>query len=219
MVAGSHCSRWSKVTGSCVIVDYGMGNIQSVLGALRYLGIDPIVSGDPKILLQADSLVLPGVGSFYKAMGKLHDSGLADALKEAVLGRDRKILGICLGLQLMSEYGDEDGGRAGLGFIPGQTKRFAPPHLGSTKVPHVGFNKVTFDPASRLFRGFHGSADYYFVHSYRLLPQDSPGLYAICRNGEEFVAAYEHHNIFCTQFHPEKSQTNGLKLLSNFLLE
>jgi glutamine amidotransferase len=202
---------------SHVIVDYGMGNLHSVVSALRYLGVDPAVSGDPAVVQGADMLVLPGVGSFRKAMGRLETSGLADAMREAVLARKRKIIGICLGQQLMAEYGTEEGGANGLGFFPGVVDRIPAPASGTLKVPHVGFNKVRFEAESRLFRGFDVPVDCYFVHSYRLEVQARPGLAALCDYGGDFVAAYEHENIFCTQFHPEKSQTNGLKILSNFL--
>ncbi len=198
-----------------VIVDYGMGNLHSVLGALRYLEVESELSGDPKTVAQADALLLPGVGSFYQAMETLETSGQADALREAVLGRGRKILGICLGQQLMAEHGDEDGGHAGLGFLPGSVTRLS--GSGGLKVPHVGFNTVRFEPQSRLFAGFSTPVDCYFVHSYRLEPEDRPGLVGLCDYGGNFVAAYEHENVFATQFHPEKSQTNGLRLLSNFL--
>ena len=200
-----------------VIVDYGMGNLWSVQSALRYLGAEPVVSGEPKAVALADTLILPGVGSFFKAMETLNGSRLTDALKEAVLGRGRKILGICLGMQLMAEQGTEDGSIAGLGFFPGTVERFEQSQLGRLKIPHVGFNSVTSEPGSRLFAALEREADFYFVHSYRLLPQDRPGLSAFGRYGSEFLAAYEHENVFCTQFHPEKSQTNGLKLLRDFL--
>jgi len=203
--------------GGLVVVDYGMGNLHSVLGALRYLGADPVVSADPAIVQAADALLLPGVGSFHKAMCRLDESGLSDALREAVTVRGRKVLGICLGQQLMAEFGEEDGGHVGLGFVSGQVTRL--PALAGRKVPHVGFNKVRFAPGSRLCRGLGTELDCYFVHSYRLEMVDRPGLSGICDYGGEFVAAYEHENIFATQFHPEKSQTNGLRLLSNFLAE
>jgi glutamine amidotransferase len=200
-----------------VIVDYGMGNLHSVVSALRYLGVDPMVSGDPLVVQDADVLVLPGVGSFRKAMGRLETSGLADAMREAALAKKRKIIGICLGQQLMAEYGTEDGGANGLGFFSGVVQRIPAPDTGALKVPHVGFNKVRFEADSRLFRGFDAPVDCYFVHSYRLEVQNRPGIAALCDYGGDFVAAYEYQNIFCTQFHPEKSQTNGLKILSNFL--
>lgn len=198
-----------------VVVDYGMGNLHSVQGALRYLGTNPHLSGDPLTVADADTLVLPGVGSFRKAMERLNETGLADALREAVTVRQRKILGICLGQQLMAEHGEEDGGQDGLGFFTGSVTRL--PARTKLKVPHVGFSTVYFDPASRLAAGLGVAIDVYFVHSYRLGVQDRPGLAGICNYGGDFVAAYEHENIFATQFHPEKSQTNGLRLLSNFL--
>lgn len=200
-----------------VIVDYGMGNLHSVMGALCYLGTEPKLSSDPATVAGADSLVLPGVGSFRKAMVKLEATGLADALREAVTNRGRKILGICLGQQLMAEYGEEDGGHAGLGFFSGSVRRL--PRTPGLKVPHVGFNQVHFDSTSRLCAGLGAEVDFYFVHSYRLEIAKRPGLTGLCDYGGDFVAAYEHENVFATQFHPEKSQTNGLRLLSNFLSE
>lgn len=203
--------------GRVVIVDYGMGNLWSVRSSLRYLGAEPVVSGDPAVVAGADALVLPGVGSFRKAMQALRVQGLAEVLSEVVLDRKRKILGICLGMQLLAEQGTEDGESPGLGFIPGVVGRFTREELGSLKLPHIGFNQVSASPRSRLFRGIASPADFYFVHSYRLLPTALPGEPSLCPYGIDFMAAYEYENIFATQFHPEKSQTNGLKLLNNFL--
>mgnify|MGYP000103046523 CR=1 FL=1 len=205
------------MAGQLVIVDYGMGNMWSVASALRYLGADPLVSGDPAIVSRADALILPGVGSFRKAMQVLNARGLADALRESVWVRQRKVLGICLGMQLMAERGTEDGESPGLGFISGSVDRFGREELGALKVPHIGFNSVTSTPRSRLFHGIAPTADFYFVHSYRLLAGELPGTPALCCYGIEFMAAYERDNINATQFHPEKSQTNGLRLLNNFL--
>lgn len=205
------------MTMRIVIVDYGMGNIWSVRSALGYLGAESIVSGDPAVVSSADALLLPGVGSFRKAMGSLKTQGLADALAEAVLGKQRKILGICLGMQLLAEKGTEDGVCSGLDFFSGVVDRFSSSDVGVLKVPHIGFNQVTPTKQSQLFKGIASPADFYFVHSYRLLPDNLPGEKAICHYGGGFLAAYEHENIFATQFHPEKSQTNGLKLLTNFL--
>lgn len=205
------------MSGQLVIVDYGMGNLWSVHSALRYLGADAAVSGEPTVIAAADALILPGVGSFRKAIQALQVQGLAEALREAVLGRQRKLLGICLGMQLLATRGTEDGDCAGLGFIPAPVDRFSRVELGPLKVPHIGFNHVNATPQARLFRGIALPADFYFVHSYRLLPQALPGELGLCRYGVEFLAAYEHENIFATQFHPEKSQTTGLRLLSNFL--
>jgi len=206
-----------KKPGHVIIVDYGMGNLWSVLSALRYLGTDAIVTGDPAVVTGADAIILPGVGSFRKAMQALHAARLKDALVEAVLGRQCKVLGICLGMQLFADQGTEDGDCAGLGFIPGTVERFTRAELGLLKLPHIGFNEVSTAPHSRLFTGIASPADFYFVHSYRLLAADLPGACGRCHYGVEFLAAYEHENVFATQFHPEKSQANGLRLLSNFL--
>jgi glutamine amidotransferase len=160
-------------------------------------------------------ILLPGVGSFRNAMVRLDKTGLSEAIREAVIIRKRKILGICLGQQLMAEYGDEDGGHVGLGLVSGSVTCL--PNVRELKVPHVGFNSVRFEESSQLAVGLAWEVDFYFVHSYRLNVEKRPGVQAICNYGGEFVASYEHENVFATQFHPEKSQTNGLKLLSNFL--
>ena len=194
-----------------------MGNLWSVYSALRYLGVVPLVSGDPDVVAGASTLILPGVGSFNKAMQALNSSGLAEALRSAVLVKQRKLLGICLGMQLLAERGDEDGTCEGLGFIPGAVERFTRGELQEGKLPHIGFNRVSADAESRLFHGVMKNSDFYFVHSYRLLANGLPGKHGLCTYGIDFLAAIEHENIFATQFHPEKSQTNGLQLLSNFL--
>lgn len=198
-----------------VVVDYGMGNLHSVIAAFRYLGCEPVVSGEPSRIARANIILLPGVGSFRKAMLRLDNTGLSDAIREAVAIRKRKILGICLGQQLMAEYGDEDGGCAGLGLVSGSVTCL--PAVQGLKVPHIGFNSVRFEKSSQLAGGLTEAVDFYFVHSYRLTVEKRPGLQAICDYGGDFVASYEHENVFATQFHPEKSQTNGLRLLSNFL--
>lgn len=205
------------MAGKVTLVDYGMGNLWSVTSALSYLGAEWQTSCDPAVIRQADSLLLPGVGSFGMAMTALRQQGLDDAIQEAVRVRQRKILGICLGMQLLAERGTEDGNEAGLGFIGGSVERFSEAELAGQKVPHIGFNRVSAPADSRLFAGLAPAADFYFVHSFRLLPDGLPGKPGICHYGIDFMAAYEHENIFATQFHPEKSQTNGLRLLSNFL--
>jgi glutamine amidotransferase len=205
---------------SVTIIDYSMGNIWSVLSAVRYLGSDAVVSSDPDEIARAPSLLLPGVGSFRKAMAALQVSGLDDAILEAVRTRESKILGICLGMQLMGSRGYEDGDTAGLGLIPRPVEMFAPQEIGANKVPHIGFDVVRSASGARLFQGLPDAADFYFVHSYRMrAEEDLPGKAATCRYGADFLAAYEHGNIYATQFHPEKSQTNGLVLLKNFLAQ
>lgn len=194
-----------------------MGNIWSVLSALRYLGENPIVTYDPDQLRFADFLVLPGVGSFRKAMESLKSSGLDAAIREAVLKRGVKIIGICLGMQLLGSFGTEDGETEGLSLIPNRVEKFTVKELGNNKVPHIGFNSVQFSEKTGLFLNLPNNADFYFVHSYRMLPDGNDGKYGKCFYGIEFIAALEIQNICGTQFHPEKSQTNGLTLLSNFL--
>lgn len=203
---------------SVTIIDYGMGNLWSVRSALRYLGHDSIVSHSPRKIEQADVLILPGVGSFRKAMHALRDMQLDQAIWEAVVERKRKLLGICLGMQLLAEHGSEDGETAGLGLIPARVDRFDQMQMMGLKVPHIGFNRVRSSTKSILFQGIAPQAEFYFVHSYRLLQDGVPGKHGICSYGHDFLAAYENNNIFATQFHPEKSQTNGLKLLHNFLV-
>lgn len=207
------------ISSRITIIDYGMGNIWSVLSALRYLGCDPVVSSDPNVIARAEALLLPGVGSFRKAMLSLRRSGIDQALLEAVQGKGRKILGICLGMQLMGSRGSEDGDMTGLGLIANSVDMFTAQEIGTNKIPHIGFDLVHSQPDASLFRGLSNAADFYFVHSYRMLPQGLTGKVATCRYGTEFLAAYEQDNIYATQFHPEKSQTNGLMLLKNFLAQ
>lgn len=202
---------------STTIVDYGMGNIWSVQSALRYLGGSPSISSDPDEVRRAEVLVLPGVGSFRKAMKMLKDTGLDLAILEAVKTRGVKILGICLGMQLLGSRGTEDGDTEGLGLIPNCVDRFTQSEVGKNKIPHIGFNGVRSAQGDGLFCGLPDVADFYFVHSYRMLPEGQNGKIAVCTYGIEFLAAIEVDNIYGTQFHPEKSQTNGLILLKNFL--
>lgn len=201
-----------------IVVDYGMGNIWSVLNALRYLGTAPQVSNDPDQVRKADTIILPGVGSFRKAMETLRSSGLDQAMIEAVKARGVKILGICLGMQLLGSHGTEDGEIDGLGLIQNKVDKFTEKELGKNKIPHIGFNSVSLSDKKGLFQNLPDNPDFYFVHSYRLPPEGLAGRTAICSYGIDFLAAFEVNNICGTQFHPEKSQTNGLILLKNFLL-
>jgi glutamine amidotransferase len=201
------------------VIDYGMGNLWSVLSALRYLGCSPIVSGDPDQIAKADSLILPGVGSFRKAMMALRDKSLDQAIIETVQTKGTKILGVCLGMQLMGTNSSEDGDTPGLGLIKSVVEKFTPQESGTNKIPHIGFDLVHSQPDSNLFKGLQQAADFYFVHSYRMLPAELVGKKATCDYGVKFLAAYEQDNIFAAQFHPEKSQTNGLILLKNFLAQ
>jgi len=199
------------------IIDYGMGNLWSVQSAFEFLGCDVTISDDPQLIEQAKTLVLPGVGSLRLAMESLRSRRLDQAILSAVAGNGSKILGICLGMQIMADYGTEDGGTSGLGLIPTSVERFPSFETGSLKIPHIGFNRVTGPDGTVLFRRLEPTADFYFVHSFRVANSSLPGRKALCHYGREFVAGYESGNVFAVQFHPEKSQTNGLLLLENFL--
>ena len=205
------------IRSNITVIDYGMGNLWSVLSALRYLGCNPMISCDPDEISRADALLLPGVGSFRKAMASLQQSGIDQAIVEAAKNKGAKILGICLGMQLMGVSSSEDGYTTGLGLIPASVDKFTPKEIGGNKIPHIGFDIVQSQAGWGLFKGLQNAADFYFVHSYRMLSPGLTGKVATCSYGVDFMAAYENDNIFATQFHPEKSQTNGLILLNNFL--
>ncbi|MCW8310899.1 imidazole glycerol phosphate synthase subunit HisH [Sphingobacterium sp. InxBP1] len=197
------------------IVDYGMGNIRSIAGALKFLEVEEIVlTSSFEELQQADRLILPGVGSFGKAIGRIRTLKLDHILDKLVLIDKRPILGICLGMQLMGKYSNEDGQNYGLGFVDARVERFENENL---LIPHVGFNQVRPFEHSRLFDGIVGQPDFYFTHSYRLLTDSFEENYTTCDYGSTFVASFEKENVAGVQFHPELSQTNGLRLLRNFL--
>ena len=200
-----------------VIIDYGMGNLFSIQSAYRYLGVESIVTSDPNIIRNADSIILPGVGSFYKAMGNLHTADLVEVLRETVISRQIPILGICLGMQLLGLSSTEDGFSEGLGLIEFPVERFDGQKSEGLKIPHVGFDTVSVTHKSKLFDGLDSQADFYFTHSYRMKYMDQPYVVGMCIHGESFIAAFEKKHICGTQFHPEKSQTNGLILLRNFI--
>jgi glutamine amidotransferase len=149
----------------------------------------------------------------------LKEKELDKAITEVVQIKGNKILGICLGMQLMGTNSSEDGDTVGLGLIPRVVDKFIPQEIGVNKIPHIGFDLVHSQLDSVLFKGLQQAADFYFVHSYRMLPEGLSGKIGTCKYGIKFLAAYEQDNIFATQFHPEKSQTNGLILLKNFLAQ
>ena len=199
------------------IVDYGMGNLRSVRNAVAYLGGNAKVSSDPAAIAASDKLILPGVGSFRRAMENIRSRDLIEPLADAVLGRKVPVLGICLGMQLLATHGEEDGGASGLGWIPGEVLPFRFEDA-SARIPHIGFNAVwATSPASRVFGHLREPTDFYFVHSYYLRCESDASVALWCDYHGRFCAGVERENVFGTQFHPEKSQANGLAVLGNFL--
>mgnify|MGYP003984837213 FL=1 len=196
------------------IVDYEMGNIKSIKSALKYLNVEEIVlSNKFNDIKSADKLILPGVGSFSKAMKNIKQLNLDKILYQAVVKERKPILGICLGMQLMSQSSEEDGFSDGLKFIDSNVKKF---NLKNLKVPHVGFNQVEFHKDYKLYKGLDNLSDFYFTHSYQM-QSDQNINQSLCEYGDKFIVSYEVENITGVQFHPELSQTNGLKLLENFI--
>jgi glutamine amidotransferase len=195
------------------IVDYGSGNLRSVQKAFERLGAEAVITDDPNVVAEADRLVLPGVGAFGDAMRELRSRGLVEPIV-AHLRADRPFFGICMGLQLLFETGWEGGRQEGLGVLAGDVARFD--LQAGLKVPHMGWNTVAWQGASRPAEA--GDGDYfYFVHSYHARPRD-PGLVAAVTDyGGPFCSAVSRGRLFATQFHPEKSQSTGMRLLGSFL--
>ena len=199
------------------VIDYGMGNVWSVISAFEYLGAKVELVSDPKIISKSSILVLPGVGSFKNGMHLLSSKGIDQAIVNAVTTKDSKILGICLGMQLLGSHSNEGGETDGLGLLPDKVEKFSEKELRGRKIPHVGFNSIHIQKKEGLFKDLPDQADFYFTHSYRIILNGIEENYATCKYGVEFLAAYQIGNICGAQFHPEKSQTNGLIMLKNFI--
>ncbi len=196
------------------IVDYDAGNIKSVEKALCYIGEQPIVTRDKETILNADKVIVPGVGAFGDAMEKLHRYGLVEVLQE-VAASGKPILGICLGLQLFFESSDEAPSVKGLSLLKGKIVRI--PDKPGYKIPHMGWNSIEVNPKSKLLKGISKDAYVYFVHSFYLKADDKNDVAATTNYVVSIDAAAEHDNVFATQFHPEKSGAVGLQILRNFV--
>lgn len=193
------------------VIDYGMGNLRSVQKALEKSGARARVTHSPAEIRDAEKIVLPGVGAMRPAMEKLGASGFIPAIKAAV-AHGKPFLGICLGLQLLFETSDEGGGTAGLAVLRGSVERFS--HL---KIPQIGWNQLHMtNAASPLLRGVDEAANVYFCHSYFVKPTDTAVIAATTEYGLEFASVVHKDNLFGVQFHPEKSQAVGLRILKNF---
>lgn len=192
------------------IIHYQMGNVTSVRNAFEFLGVPVKIVETPDTLAEVTHIVLPGVGAFYEGMKSLRKLGFADALVAAAVKEQKPLLGLCLGMQLLVSSGDEGGEAEGLGLIPGRVKRL--PEEG-IRVPHVGWNTANVVRANALMKN---DADFYFVHSYYVAPEDSASVIATTEYGITFPSAIARGKIFGMQFHPEKSDKAGLEILKNF---
>ena len=197
------------------IIDYGLSNLSSISSALEYLEIKSKCTNDKKIILDAKGIILPGVGSFEKGMENLKHLNLINILTEQIKQKKIPILGICLGFQLMSNFGYEGKKQKGLGWIDAETKILQKTST-ELRIPHVGWNECKIVNKSRLLNKIPEDTLFYFIHSFHVACRDQNQVVGISDHGQKFVAAFENENIFGTQFHPEKSQYFGLQLLKNF---
>ena len=192
------------------IVDYGVGNLKSVTNAMAYVGQKTLVTGDPAELERADAIILPGVGAFPNAAEKLRQAGLDKAV--LIQAGRKPILGICLGMQLLFDWGEEGKHYEGLGLVSGCVERIRT----ELKLPHIGWNSLTFQNAAPLFRGLDDGTYVYFVHSYCGHARREEDVIARTQYGPSVVAAVSHNGVYGCQFHPEKSGEAGLQILKNF---
>lgn len=195
------------------IIDYQMGNLRSVQKAFEKVGASATITSDPADIERAEKVVLPGVGAFADAIAELRRREMVEPIKSAIAA-DKPFLGICLGLQLLFDRGYEDGQHEGLGVIPGEVKRFDIPR--DFKVPHMGWNQCRMVRRPPIFEGVADNAHFYFVHSYYAAPADTSVTAIEADYSSPFCAAIWRGNLFATQFHPEKSQQDGLRVLKNF---
>ncbi|WP_461829380.1 imidazole glycerol phosphate synthase subunit HisH [Aquifex sp.] len=195
-----------------VVIDYGMGNLRSVSKALEFVGFEEVVvSGERRHVEDTDVLVLPGVGAFGDAMENLRNLGLVEPIRKHV-EKGKPFLGICLGLQLLFEKSYEHGEHEGLGILRGEVKLLPP----TVRIPHIGWNQLWFKKRGVITEGLKDGDYFYFVHSYRVVPKEEGIILSTTDYGEDFVSSVWVDNLLAVQFHPEKSQKKGLKLLENF---
>ena len=197
-----------------IIINYNLGNPKSIKNMFSYLGIDAVISDDLNTLKSADRLILPGVGHFAHGINQLNNLGFTDVIKEHALTQQKPILGICLGMQLMTNF-SEEGDVEGLGLIDAQTKKFQLQDK-SLKIPHMGWNEVSWQKESPILNSLSEKPRYYFVHSYFVECNNQNDVLGTSHYGQDFVSAFQHDNIIGMQFHPEKSHQFGMELLKNF---
>ncbi len=206
------------MSGQVVIIDYGLGNLRSIYNTLRRQGIIAVVSCDHEDILSADRLVLPGIGHFAEGMRNLRERNLIEVLNHKVIDEGVPILGICLGMQVLTNW-SEEGDVAGLGWIQGKTLKFIfnQHNHQSLKVPHMGWNSIEVLKESTLLSGVEQGELFYFVHSFRVVCENEDDVLTMTQYGVPFVSAVSRGNIFGTQFHPEKSHDCGAQILNNFV--
>lgn len=198
------------------IIDYGMGNLGSIIHTLRRMDIPTCISSNPQDILEAEKIILPGVGSFDKGMERLTALGIISTLEEAVLDNNTPILGICLGMQLFGN-GSEEGGSPGLGWVDAETIRFKVGHIPKIKIPHMGWNNITVHLNKHITSGVGDDDRFYFVHSYHLSSIEDHYVIGTTTYGVEFPSIIQKGNIIGIQCHPERSHRSGLKILQNFV--
>lgn len=196
-----------------ILIDYGVGNLRSVNKALEVAGAEVIQTSDPQMILEGDKVILPGVGAFKDGMQGLRQRALVPALNE-IVHRKIPLLGICLGMQLFFTKSSEMGESAGLGYISGEVKKFRDNNL---KIPHTGWNQLKVNPSSLLFKGIKNNTYVFFNHSYYCSPDSLTAAIAETDYSVSFASAVQSGAIYGVQFHPEKSQSAGIKILENFL--
>ncbi len=209
----------SKVV-KVAVLDYGMGNLHSVSKALSVVGAEVAITNDPKIVAAADKIVFPGVGAMRDCMAGMHEAGIDEVIRHAVF--NKPVMAICVGMQALFTQSAENGGTPCLGILDGDVPAFDPTWTDAQgtiiKVPHMGWNTISgMDFDHPLWRGIEDNSHFYFVHSYYCEPNNNAQVAAICDYGQPFCASILQDNLFATQFHPEKSHTDGLQLLKNFV--
>ncbi len=197
------------------IVDVGLSNLGSLRHAVHCQGWDSVLVRSPSDFSGISHLLLPGVGAFATAMGRLDEAGLSESIRQ-FSNRGRPVLGICLGMQLLAQWGTEGGQTQGLGLLPGKVELIQPTE--GLRIPHVGWNEVRHTQAHPLLKGIRSDIDFYFVHSYRFSTTKMDIIFSMTQHGEHFPTVVGQRNVVGVQFHPEKSQKNGLRLLDNFCL-
>ena len=199
------------------VIDFGMGNIQSVINGFEAIGKEVIKIDSPSSLSKLHGIVLPGVGAFAQGMENLKKLGFDDALYEEIIIKKKPFLGVCMGLELLATSSSEHGEHLGLNWIKGKVELMkVDSDNKNVRIPHIGWNNLKNFSKTEFFSGIDENPDFYFVHSYCLVPEDASIITSICNHGVDFVSSIQKENIIATQFHPEKSQGNGLKLLNNW---